>query len=178
MRTIKITGKVNSAICYAKVVEEEALDQIKRMCDSTMSEGSKIRVMPDVHSGKGCTIGTTMTITDKVVPNVVGVDIGCGMLTVNLGKIDIDFKKLDEVTHYSGSHPPRKGMDAFFSFQNDSKCRVPCISRFARVLPLLRSKGLLTLLFTSFRRSHTLWCSPDFVKAHGCIRFLSKRFKI
>ena len=65
-----------------------------------MSEGSKIRIMPDVHSGKGCTIGTTMTITDKVVPNVVGVDIGCGMLTVNLGKIDIDFKKLDEVSHY------------------------------------------------------------------------------
>ena len=100
MSTIKITGKVNSAICYAKVVEEEALDQIKRMCDSPMSEGSKIRIMPDVHSGKGCTIGTTMTITDKVVPNVVGVDIGCGMLTVNLGKIDIDFKKLDEVAHY------------------------------------------------------------------------------
>lgn len=63
MSTIKITGKVNSAICYAKVVEEEALDQIKRMCDSPMSEGSKIRIMPDVHSGKGCTIGTTMTIT-------------------------------------------------------------------------------------------------------------------
>lgn len=61
MSTIKITGKVNSAICYAKVVEEEALDQIKRMCDSPMSEGSKIRIMPDVHSGKGCTIGTTMT---------------------------------------------------------------------------------------------------------------------
>ena len=57
MSTIKITGKVNSAICYAKVVEEEALDQIKRMCDSPMSEGSKIRIMPDVHSGKGCTIG-------------------------------------------------------------------------------------------------------------------------
>lgn len=63
MSTIKITGKVNSAICYAKVVEEEALDQIKRMCDSPMSEGSKIRIMPDVHSGKGCTIGTTMTIS-------------------------------------------------------------------------------------------------------------------
>ena len=86
MSTIKITGKVNSAICYAKVVEEEVLDQIKRMCDSPMSEGSKIRIMPDVHSGKGCTIGTTMTITDKVVPNVVGVDIGCGMLTVILEK--------------------------------------------------------------------------------------------
>ena len=56
--------------------------------------------MPDVHSGKGCTIGTTMTITDKAVPNVVGVDIGCGMYTVNLGKVDIDFVKVDEAAHF------------------------------------------------------------------------------
>ena len=56
--------------------------------------------MPDVHAGKGCTIGTTMTITDKAVPNVVGVDIGCGMYTVNLGKVDIDFEKLDEACHF------------------------------------------------------------------------------
>ena len=56
--------------------------------------------MPDVHAGKGCTIGTTMTITDKAVPNVVGVDIGCGMYTVNLGKADVDFEKVDEVAHF------------------------------------------------------------------------------
>ncbi len=55
--------------------------------------------MPDVHAGKGCTIGTTMTITDKAVPNVVGVDIGCGMYTVKLGKVDIDFEKIDEACH-------------------------------------------------------------------------------
>ena len=65
-----------------------------------MTEGSKIRIMPDVHSGKGCTIGTTMTITDKAVPNVVGVDIGCGMYTVNLGKGDVDFEKVDEAAHF------------------------------------------------------------------------------
>lgn len=65
-----------------------------------MTEGSRIRIMPDVHSGKGCTIGTTMTITDKAVPNVVGVDIGCGMYTVNLGKVDIDFVKVDEAAHF------------------------------------------------------------------------------
>ena len=56
--------------------------------------------MPDVHAGKGCTIGTTMTITDKAVPNIVGVDIGCGMYTVDLGKTDIDYKKLDEAAHF------------------------------------------------------------------------------
>lgn len=95
----EIKGKVNTAICYATVVEDEAIEQIRRMCDYPMSEGSKLRIMPDVHYGKGCTIGTTMTISDKAVPNVVGVDIGCGMYTVNLGHQEIDFEKLDEVCH-------------------------------------------------------------------------------
>ena len=96
----EIKGKVNTAICYAKVVEDEAIEQIKRMCDYEFTEGSKICIMPDVHAGKGCTIGTTMTIVDKAVPNIVGVDIGCGMYTVNLGKVDIDFAALDEAAHF------------------------------------------------------------------------------
>ena len=100
MDKLEIKGKVNTAICYAKVVEEEAIEQIRRMCDYPMTEGSEIRIMPDVHAGKGCTIGTTMTVKDKVVPNVVGVDIGCGMYTVNLGKSDIDFARMDEAAHY------------------------------------------------------------------------------
>ncbi len=100
MEAIEIKGKVNTAICYAKVVEDEAIEQIRRMCDYEMTRGSKIRIMPDVHSGKGCTIGTTMTVVDKVVPNVVGVDIGCGMYTVSLGKGDIDLEKVDEAAHY------------------------------------------------------------------------------
>ena len=100
MDMMEIKGKVNTAICYAKVVEEEAIDQIRRMCDYPMTEGAKIRIMPDVHSGKGCTIGTTMTIKDRAVPNVVGVDIGCGMYTVNLGKGSIDFEKVDEAAHF------------------------------------------------------------------------------
>lgn len=97
---LEIKGKLNTAICYAKVIEEEAIEQIRRMCDYEFTEGSRIRIMPDVHAGKGCTIGTTMTVTDKAVPNIVGVDIGCGMYTVNLGKGDIDFEKLDEAAHY------------------------------------------------------------------------------
>ncbi len=96
----EIKGKVNTALCYAKVVEDEAIEQIRRMCDYEFTEGSQIRIMPDVHAGKGCTIGTTMTIVDKAVPNIVGVDIGCGMYTVNLGKADIDFEKLDEAAHF------------------------------------------------------------------------------
>lgn len=100
LNRIEIKGKINTAICYAKVVEDEAIEQIRRMCDYPMTEGAKIRVMPDVHAGKGCTIGTTMTIKDKAVPNVVGVDIGCGMYTVNLGKQAIDLEKLDMAAFY------------------------------------------------------------------------------
>ena len=97
---LEIKGKVNTAICYATEIEEEAIEQIRRMCDYEFTVGSKVRIMPDVHAGKGCTIGTTMTVIDKAVPNVVGVDIGCGMYTVNLGNIDIDFEKLDEACHF------------------------------------------------------------------------------
>ncbi len=96
---LEIKGKVSTALCYAKVVEEEAVEQIRRMCDYEFTQGSRIRIMPDVHAGKGCTIGTTMTIADKAVPNIVGVDIGCGMYTVKLGREEIDFEKLDAAAH-------------------------------------------------------------------------------
>ena len=97
---LEIKGKFNTAICYANVIEEEAIEQIRRMCDYEFTEGSRIRIMPDVHAGKGCTIGTTMTVVDKAVPNIVGVDIGCGMYTVNLGSPNIDFEKVDEAAHF------------------------------------------------------------------------------
>ena len=96
----EIKGKVNTAICYAKVVEDEAIEQVRRMCDYDLTAGSKVRIMPDVHSGKGCTIGTTMTIIDKACPNIVGVDIGCGMYTVVLKDKEPDFAKIDEACHY------------------------------------------------------------------------------
>ncbi|MBQ1390938.1 MAG: RtcB family protein [Firmicutes bacterium] len=97
---IEIKGNVNTAVCYAAVVEEEAIEQIRRMCDYELTAGSRIRIMPDVHAGKGCTIGTTMTVHDKACPNVVGVDIGCGMYTVALGKGDVDFARVDAAAHY------------------------------------------------------------------------------
>ena len=97
---IEIKGKINTAICYAKVVEDEAVAQIRRMCDYDFTENSIIRIMPDVHAGKGCTIGTTMTVHGKAVPNIVGVDIGCGMYTINIGKGEIDFAKLDAAAHF------------------------------------------------------------------------------
>ena len=96
----EIIGEVTTAISYAKTIDELAKQQIKRMCDHEFTNGSKIRIMPDVHAGKGCTIGTTMTILDKAVPNIVGVDIGCGMLTIKLEDSTIDFEKLDEAAHF------------------------------------------------------------------------------
>ena len=97
---LEIKGRVSTAICYASVVDEEAIEQIRRMCDHDFTSGSKIRIMPDVHAGKGCTIGTTMTIVDKVVPNIVGVDIGCGMYTVELGNIEIDCAAVDAAANF------------------------------------------------------------------------------
>jgi len=97
---LEIKGKVNTAICYAKVIEDEAVDQIRRMCDYDFTEGSQIRIMPDVHAGAGCTIGTTMTVLDKAVPNIVGVDIGCGMYTIRLAKREIDLERLDAAAHF------------------------------------------------------------------------------
>lgn len=97
---IEIKGVYNTAVCYTDEMEEKAYQQIEVVCNSEAFSSSQIRIMPDVHSGKGCTIGTTMTITDKVVPFMVGVDIGCGMYTVSLGNIDIDFEKLDNAAHF------------------------------------------------------------------------------
>lgn len=112
---MEIQGKYATAIAYANVIEDLAIEQIRRMCDYAFAENSKIRIMPDVHAGKGCTIGTTMTIHDKVVPNVVGVDIGCGMYTVKLDAQEIDLARLDEAAHFvpSGMHVWEGRKEAF-----------------------------------------------------------------
>ncbi|WP_350343006.1 RtcB family protein [Proteinivorax tanatarense] len=93
----KIIGDFNTAIVFAADVEGDAKKQIKTLCDQEFIKESKIRIMPDVHCGAGCAIGTTLTIEDKVVPNLVGVDIGCGMEVVKLKEKSIDFKKLDDI---------------------------------------------------------------------------------
>ena len=92
---ITIQGLYNTAVCYTPKVEELAAEQIRAVCDQKEFSGCKIRIMPDVHAGKGCTIGTTMTIQDKIVPAMVGVDIGCGMETVEIAEHEMDFVKLD-----------------------------------------------------------------------------------
>jgi RNA-splicing ligase RtcB len=96
---ITITGDCNTAKIYTDNLESSAEGQIKKLLDQRFVEGSRIRIMPDVHAGAGCAIGTTMTITDKVVPNLVGVDIGCGMETIKLHTARVDLPKLDSFIH-------------------------------------------------------------------------------
>lgn len=91
----QINGKFNSAKVFTDTIDPVAEEQIKTLCNQKFTQGSLIRVMPDVHAGAGCTIGTTMTVKDKIVPNLVGVDIGCGMATYVLREKEIDPEKLD-----------------------------------------------------------------------------------
>lgn len=95
----EVKGKFNTAKVFADIVDENALQQIQLLCDQAFTQGSRIRIMPDVHAGAGCTIGTTMTIQDKVVPNLVGVDIGCGMETIQISNKHIELQKLDKLIY-------------------------------------------------------------------------------
>lgn len=94
MKTIR-TNSGKEVKIFAETFEYEAYEQIKRLANYEAYQNSIIRIMPDSHAGKGCTVGTTMTIADKVTPNLVGVDIGCGMLTIELKDKHIDCEKLD-----------------------------------------------------------------------------------
>lgn len=94
---LELQGKYNTAKIFTDIIDGDAISQIIMFLNQPMAAGQQIRIMPDVHAGTGCTIGTTMTITDKVVPNLVGVDIGCGMETVCLKETYIELQKLDKV---------------------------------------------------------------------------------
>ena len=94
---IELRGKYNVAYVYTDIVDQESISQIIAILNQPMSQGQTIRLMPDVHAGAGCTIGTTMTVGDKIIPNLVGVDIGCGMEVTYLNEHEIDFTKLDAV---------------------------------------------------------------------------------
>lgn len=96
---IEVRGKYNTAKIFTDVVDEASVSQVMLLCNQEFVNGSKIRLMPDIHAGAGCTIGTTMTITDKIVPNLVGVDIGCGMETVRIKEKNIELQKLDKLIY-------------------------------------------------------------------------------
>ena len=97
---VVVLGKYTEAEIYATLIENEALEQIKTLCDAPFVEGEKIAIMPDAHAGTGCVIGYTQTIGNKkVCPSLVGVDLFCGMLTVKLGKLDVNLPRFDDVVH-------------------------------------------------------------------------------
>ena len=96
---IELQGKYNTAKVFTDNVEQSAVSQIINLLDQAFVSGEKIRIMPDTHAGMGCTIGTTMTVTDKAVPNMVGVDIGCGMETAVLREGRVELQKLDKAIH-------------------------------------------------------------------------------
>lgn len=96
---IELNGKYASCKVYTDIIDEKAISQLIELLNQPMSKGQTIRIMPDVHAGTGCTIGTTMTITDKVVANLVGVDIGCGMETIKIKENHIEPMKLDKLIY-------------------------------------------------------------------------------
>lgn len=96
---IEVKGKYNTAKVYTDILEPEVISQLVELCNQNFCQGCNIAIMPDTHAGKGCVIGFTANLGDKVIPNIVGVDIVCGMLTVELGKLDIDLVELDNVIH-------------------------------------------------------------------------------
>lgn len=94
---IELKGKFAEAKVFTDVVDNESISQVINLLNQPYVEGSKVRMMPDIHAGAGCTIGTTMTIKDKICPNLVGVDIGCGMETIRIKETHIEPQKLDKV---------------------------------------------------------------------------------
>lgn len=97
---IELQGKYAEAKIFTNIIDNESISQVIELLNQPYISGSRVRMMPDIHAGAGCTIGTTMTISDKICPNLVGVDIGCGMYAVNLGQVEIDMEQMDAAAHF------------------------------------------------------------------------------
>lgn len=96
---IELKGKYNEAKIFTDTVDEASISQVMLLLNQEFVKESRIRLMPDIHAGMGCTIGTTMTIRDKIAPNLVGVDIGCGMETIRIKESYIELQKLDKLIY-------------------------------------------------------------------------------
>lgn len=97
MKMKEIKGMYSSAKIFTDIIDEKAVEQIQTLCNQEFTKDAKIRIMPDAHAGVGCVIGFTANLGELVIPNIVGVDIGCGMLTVDLKDSQIDLEKLDQI---------------------------------------------------------------------------------
>ena len=136
-----IYGKYTNAIVYADILDDKTKEQIKLLVDQDFMKDLKFRIMADCHAGAGCVIGTTLEIKDKIVPNLVGVDIGCGMLCVNLGKIQIDFEELDNFIH--NNIPAGMNVNEDITKANVVLEDLKCINKINKITYLKKSLGSL-----------------------------------
>jgi tRNA-splicing ligase RtcB len=109
---MKIHGTYNTALVFNDNVDQESKRQIQEFCNQEIFRDTQIRIMPDVHAGKGCVIGYTANLGDKVVPNLIGLDIGCGILATNLGRMDIKYDKLDKYIRQNIPHGFKRNKSA------------------------------------------------------------------
>jgi RNA-splicing ligase RtcB len=109
---MEIRGTYNTALVFNDNVDQESLRQIQEFCNQEIFAGTQIRIMPDVHAGKGCVIGYTANLGEKVVPNLIGLDIGCGILATNLGRMDVKFDKLDRFIRQQIPHGFKRNKSA------------------------------------------------------------------
>ena len=139
---IEIRGKYNEARIFTDVADSASIAQVQQLCDQEFAAGSRIRLMPDIPAGAGCTIGTTMTITDKVVPNLVGVDIGCGMETIRIREKRLELQKLDRLIREKipSGFSIREKAHRYFSQINLNEL---CCARHADLLRAEKSIGTL-----------------------------------
>ncbi len=127
---LELKGKYNEAKIFTDVVDESSISQVMLLLNQEFAAGSRIRLMPDIHAGAGCTIGTTMTITDKAVPNLVGVDIGCGMEVIQIKEKHMELQKLDKLIYEnipSGFHVREKTHRYFNEIDLEELCCYPYI---------------------------------------------------
>lgn len=142
MNTLEISGKYNIAKVFTESIEQNAISQLITLMNQESLAGSQVRIMPDCHSGKGCVVGTTMTIHDSVIPNLVGVDIGCGMLAIKLKEKRINLPEFDSIVRKnipSGGSVHNHPIDDF----NLSELR--CIQSKGKIKQDLAHKSIGTL---------------------------------
>jgi tRNA-splicing ligase RtcB (3'-phosphate/5'-hydroxy nucleic acid ligase) len=139
---IKVTGTQTEAKVFSNYPQDTALEQIQELCNQAFLKDTKISIMPDYHAGKGCVIGTTIQLKDKVVPNLVGVDVGCGVLTVKLQEKQVDFNKLDQVIRTYVPSGQEIHTDDTVSFVTTS---FPSVGEFKAAHILSQNKSLYSL---------------------------------
>ena len=121
----EIAGRYATAVVYTDIIEEQASEQIRTLCDQPFAQGCSIRIMPDVHAGKGCVVGFTADLGARVIPSIVGVDIGCGMLTIELGREPVDFEELDRIirAHVPAGNSVHNSPQTKFVMLEELACR-------------------------------------------------------